>query len=71
MCNDTRTYTPAAIAEMERIGLESMVEQLRKLFASRAWQLVRRGYPGYSDLEIIGELARWESLRQELKQSRL
>ena len=67
MCND-RTYTPAAIAELERIGLESMVEQLRKLFASRAWKIVRKGYPGKSDLEIIGELARGESLRQALRQ---
>lgn len=44
--------------------------RLKLLFASRAWASVRQAHPQGSDIDLLDELVRWESLRAAIMQSR-
>lgn len=44
--------------------------RLKLLFSSRAWASVRQAHPVGSDIDLLDELVRWESLRVAIMQSR-
>lgn len=48
-----------------------LISSIQRLFASRAWSIVRQAYPQGSDVDLLGELVRWESLRVAVMQSRV
>lgn len=56
------TYTTDKDAEL--------LIRLKLLFASRAWASVRQAHPVGSDIDVLDELVRWESLRVAIMQSR-